>query len=74
MAFIDWVLNTISNGERMSIMDYLKTEIKPDIQALRRDHLDLREKVAALPTRAEVDTQLDRIHKRIDTKMDKTSG
>lgn len=61
----------ILNGTRMSIIDYLKTEIKPEILLMKEQHQDLSQKVAALPTRQELDHKLDIIHKRIDTKMDK---
>lgn len=69
--FISIAKRLLNGGEKVSVMEYLKTEIKPDIEGLRSDHQRLGEKVAALPTRDEMDTRLDRLHKRIDTKQDK---
>ena len=73
MSFIsDVIMSVFKTGEGgISIMEYLRTEIKPDIQSLRKDHHGLSTKVAALPTRTEINDTIDKIHKRIDTKQDK---
>ena len=72
---MDWLIRIarklLNGGEKMSVMQYLQTEIKPDITRLQEGHEHLTEMVAERPTRIELDTQLDRIHKRIDTKQDK---
>jgi len=71
---MDWIgvlRGFLNGGNRMSVMTYLQTEIKPDIVKLQEHQSKLDIKVAALPTRVELDTRLDTIHKRIDTKQDK---
>jgi len=79
MGLIDWALTQfLKDDDGMTVMQYLKTEIKPDLETLRKDHQRLSEKVAALPTRYDVrdlrlefDGKVDKLHKRIDTKQDK---
>ena len=71
MDWIGVIRGLLNGGEKMSVMDYLKAEIKPDIEGLRGDHRRLSDKVAALPTRQEFNDRIDNIHKRIDTKQDK---
>ena len=71
MNWLKFLRRVLGNGNGMSVMQYLQTEIKPDIIRLQEGHEHLTEMVAERPTRIELDTQLDRIHKRIDTKQDK---
>ena len=61
----------LNGGDKMSVIQYLQTEIKPSITKLQEGHESLTKMVAERPTRTEMDTRLDRIHKRIDTKQDK---
>ena len=71
MNWLKFLRKVLGNGNGMSVMQYLQTEIKPDITRLQEGHEHLTGMVAERPTRTELDTQLDRIHKRIDTKQDK---
>jgi len=59
------------NGS-MSVLQYLQTEIKPDLESLRDKHDELAITVAALPNRSEIQQKLTQIHSRIDTKQDKS--
>lgn len=71
---MDWIgilRGLLNGGNRMSVMQYLQTEIKPDIIRLQDRNIELSEKVAALPTRKEFTDTFDKIHRRIDTKQDK---
>ena len=69
--WLKFLRKVLGNGNGMNVMQYLQTEIKPDITRLQKGHEHLTEMVAERPTRTELDTRLDRIHKRIDTKQDK---
>ena len=71
MNWLRFLGKVLGNGDKMSVMEYLQTQIKPDITRLQEGHEHLTEMVAERPTRTEMDTRLDRIHKRIDTKQDK---
>ncbi|KKN41200.1 hypothetical protein LCGC14_0725510 [marine sediment metagenome] len=71
MNWLKFLRKVLGNGNGMNVMQYLQTEIKPSITGLQKGHEHLTEMVAERPTRTELDTRLDRIHKRIDTKQDK---
>ena len=55
----------------ISVMEYLRTEIKPELSTLAADHRLLSEKVAALPDRKELAIKFTQIHDKLDTKQDK---
>jgi len=57
----------------MSVMQYLQTEIKPDLVSLQNKHEEMVKTVAALPNREEIQQKLTQIHARIDTKQDKST-
>ena len=59
-----------SNGG-MSVIEYLQTEIKPDLTRLQDKHEELTKTVAELPKREEIQQKFTQIHARIDTKQDK---
>jgi len=56
----------------ISVIEYLQTEIKPDLISLQDKHEEMVKTVAALPTRKEIQEKLTHIHTRIDTKQDKS--
>lgn len=55
-----------NNTNGITVMEYLQTEIKPDITKMREEHQSLRDKVASLPTREEIDQKMTVLHTRID--------
>ncbi len=71
MDWLKFLRRVFGNGNGMSVMQYLQVEIKPDIIRIQEHQSALDVKVAALPTRKEMDDRLDKIHERIDTKQDK---